>query len=151
MRMPVYWGEQPITSGPVYIGVIVAFLAFLGMFFIKSKIKWALLAVTVLTLALSWGKNYMGLTDFFLDHIPGYNKFRAVTIILVIVELCIPVLAVLFLNELLKERENFKIQKKKFIVVSASFILMLIFLKFIGLSDNYTSSQEIMLLRFKNL
>jgi hypothetical protein len=143
MRYPVYWGEQPMTSGPVYIGVIVVFLAFVGLFFIQSKIKWALLAVTILTLALSWGKNYMGLTDFFLDNVPGYNKFRAVTIILVIVEICLPILAVLFLNELVKNRDKIKEQKKKFIYVCSSFILFLLIIKMVGLGDNYTSTSEI--------
>lgn len=142
MRYPVYWGEQPITSGPVYLGVVVAFLAFLGLFFIKSRIKWALLAVAALTLALSWGKNFMGLTDFFLDHVPGYNKFRAVTIILVIVELCIPILAVLFLNELIKERETIKEQKRKFLYISGVFVAFLLIVKMVGLGDNYTSKQE---------
>jgi hypothetical protein len=81
-----YWGAQPITSGPVYVGIIVCLLAFLSLFFLKDKIKWALFAVTILAIMLSWGKNFMGLTNFFIDHVPGYNKFRAVTIILVLVE-----------------------------------------------------------------
>lgn len=142
MQYPVYWGDQPMTSGPVYVGVIVAFLAFLGLIFIKNPIKWALLAVTILTLALSWGKNYMGLTNFFLDYIPGYNKFRAVTIILIVVELTIPLLGVLFLNYLVKERENLLPQKKKFLISSGIFLVFLFILKFAGLGDNYLSEND---------
>jgi hypothetical protein len=142
MQYPVYWGDQPMTSGPVYVGVIVAFLAFLGLIFIKNPIKWALLGVTILVLALSWGKNYMGLTNFFLDNIPGYNKFRAVTIILMIVELTIPVLGVLFLNYLVKERENLMPQKKKFLISSGIFVGFLIILKVVGLGDNYLSEND---------
>lgn len=142
MNYPVYWGEQPITTGPVYIGVIVVFLAFLGMIFIKSPVKWALLAATILTLALSWGKNMMGLTDFFLENVPGYNKFRAVTIILVIVELCIPIIGVLFLDLLVKEREQLKEKKKLFLIGSAVAVFFLLAVKFVGLGDGYASSND---------
>jgi hypothetical protein len=142
MQYPVYWGDQPITSGPVYVGVIVAFLAFLGLIFIKNPIKWALLAVTILTLALSWGKNYMGLTNFFLDNVPGYNKFRAVTIILIVVELTLPILGVLFLNQLVKERESLIPQKKKFLISSGIFVFFLILVKLVGLGDNYMSEND---------
>lgn len=142
MNYPVYWGDQPMTSGPVYVGIIVAFLAFLALIFVKNPIKWALLGVTILTLMLSWGKNYMGLTNFFLDNIPGYNKFRAVTIILIVVELCIPVLGVLFLNYIVKEREAIQAQKKKFLIASGSFIVILLLIKFVGLKDNYLSASD---------
>jgi hypothetical protein len=142
MNLPVYWGDQPITTGPVYIGVIVIFLAFLGMIFLKNPIKWALLVAAILTLALSWGKNYMGLTNFFLDNIPGYNKFRAVTIILVIVELCIPLIGVLFLDQLIKEREQIKTEKKKFLIASSVFVLFLFAIKTIGLGDGYFSDGD---------
>ena len=142
MNLPVYWGDQPMTSGPVYIGVIVLFLALLGMVFLKNPVKWALLAVTILTLMLSWGKNYMGLTNFFLDHIPGYNKFRAVTIILVMVELCVPILGVLFLDLLVKERETLKLKKKQFLITSGVAFTFLLLVKVIGLGDNYQSSGD---------
>jgi hypothetical protein len=137
-----YWGTQPITSGPVYIGVIAFLLAILGLFFMKDKIKWWLFAVTVLTIMLSWGKNFMGLTDFFIDHIPAYNKFRAVTMILVVVELTIPVMGVLFLNELIKQRDQIMAQKKKFMMVLGGFVLFLIIVRIAGLGDGYTNSQE---------
>jgi hypothetical protein len=142
MNSPVYWGEQPMTSGPVYIGVIVVFLALLGLVFINNPIKWALLGVTILTLSLSWGKNFMGLTDFFLDNIPGYNKFRAVTIILVMVELCIPILGVLFLDQLIKEREKIKEKKKIFLITSGILVVFLVGIKAIGLGDGYASSND---------
>lgn len=137
-----YWGTQPITSGPVYIGVIAFLLAILGLFFMKDKIKWWLFAVTVLTIMLSWGKNFMGLTNFFIDHIPVYNKFRAVTMILVIAELTIPVMGVLFLNELLKQRDQIIAQKKKFMIILGGFVVFLIIVKVVGLDDGYTNSAE---------
>ncbi|MDR4988329.1 MAG: YfhO family protein [Bacteroidales bacterium] len=90
-----YWGDQPFTSGPVYVGVVVLFFFFLALFLEKSRLKWALLAAIILGIMLSWGKNFMPLTDFFIDYVPGYNKFRAVSMTLVIVELCIPALAFL--------------------------------------------------------
>ena len=107
-----YWGEQPGTSGPVYVGAFVMFLFVLGLFIVKGPMKWALLAATVLSILLSWGKNFMGFTDFFIDYIPMYNKFRAVSSILVIAEFTIPLLAMLALKEvvatpnLLKERRK---------------------------------------------
>ena len=142
MNLPVYWGDQPMTSGPVYIGIIVIFLAFLGIVFLKNPVKWALLAVTILTLMLSWGKNFMGLTDFFLDHVPGYNKFRAVTIILVMVELCVPIIGVLFLDLLVKEREVLKNKKKAFLITSAIAFAFLFLVKIVGLGDNYQSAGD---------
>lgn len=142
MNSPVYWGEQPMTSGPVYIGVVIIFLALLGLVFLQNPIKWALFGVTILTLALSWGKNFMGLTDFFLDNIPGYNKFRAVTIILVMAELCIPILGVLFLDLLVREREKINEKKKLFLLSSGIFIVFLFIVKTVGLGDGYASSND---------
>ena len=101
-----YWGDQPGTSGPVYVGAIVCFLFVLGLFIVKGKYKWILLAATVLSILLSWGKNFMGFTDFFLDYIPGYNKFRAVSMTLVIAEVCMPLLAFLALAELFKNPDT---------------------------------------------
>lgn len=101
--MSSYFGDQPFTSGPVYIGAIVMFLAFLGMFVVKNPLKWPLFIATLLTVALSWGSNYMWLSDFFMTYVPGYNKFRAVSMILVVAELTIPLLAILAVNELLQK------------------------------------------------
>ena len=97
-----YWGEQPFTSGPVYAGALIMFLFVLGLFFVKSNLKWALLAATLLSIMLAWGKNFTPLTYFFMDYFPGYNKFRTVSMILVIAELCIPLLALLAINEIIK-------------------------------------------------
>ncbi len=97
-----YFGTQPFTSGPVYIGAIVILLAFLGLLIINHPLKWALLVATLLSVMLSWGKNFMPLTSLFMDFIPGYNKFRAVSMILIIAELTIPLLAVLALDKFIK-------------------------------------------------
>ncbi len=97
-----YWGDQPGTSGPVYAGAIVIFLFILGMFIVRGRFKWALFSITVLSILLSWGHNMMWFTDFFIDYIPGYNKFRAVTMTLVMAELAMPLLAFLALNEVIK-------------------------------------------------
>ena len=95
-----YWGEQPGTSGPVYVGAFVMMLFILGLFIVKGPVKWALLAATILSILLSWGRNFMGFTDFFLDYVPMYAKFRTVASILVIAEFTIPLLAMLALKEI---------------------------------------------------
>ncbi len=98
-----YWGEQPGTSGPVYVGAFVLTLFILGLFIVKGPVKWALLAGAVFSVLLSWGKNFMPLTDFFIDHVPMYNKFRAVSSILVVAEFCIPLLAALTVKEIVQK------------------------------------------------
>lgn len=98
----VYFGDQPGLSAPDYIGAIVILLAIVGMFVIKNRIKWSLFAITVLAIALGWGHNLMGLTSFFMDYVPGYNKFRAVSMIMIIPELTLPLLAILALNQLVQ-------------------------------------------------
>tara|TARA_B100000795_G_scaffold123904_1_gene92364 strand:- start:297 stop:2693 length:2397 start_codon:yes stop_codon:yes gene_type:complete len=105
-RMPTYWGDQPFTSGPVYIGAIMCFLFVLGAFLVKGKLKWWLLTCTLLSFALAWGNNMMWFTDLFLDYIPGYNKFRTVSMILVIAEFTIPFLGFLAIKELVSEKLN---------------------------------------------
>lgn len=115
-----YWGEQPGTSGPVYVGAFVMMLFILGLFIVKGPIKWALLAVTILSILLSWGKNFMGFTDFFLDYVPMYAKFRTVASILVIAEFTIPLLAMLSLKKFLDEPEQMKPRMK---YVGISFLL----------------------------
>lgn len=112
-----YWGDQPGTSGPVYVGAIVCFLFILGLFVVEGKYKWILLAATVLSVLLSWGKNFMGFTDFFLDYIPGYNKFRAVSMTLVIAEVCMPLLAFLALAEIFKNPDTLK-QNRRYVYIS---------------------------------
>ena len=111
-----YWGEQPGTSGPVYVGAFVMFLFILGLFIVKGPMKWALLAATVLSVLLSWGKNFMGFTDFFLDYIPMYDKFRAVSSILVIAEFTIPLLAMLALKQIIARPQIVKEQARAFYI-----------------------------------
>jgi len=112
-----YWGEQPGTSGPVYVGAFVMFLFILGLFIVKGPVKWALLAATILSILLSWGKNFMGFTDFFLDYVPMYAKFRTVASILVIAEFTIPLLAMLALKKLFDEPEQLK-PRVKYLCIS---------------------------------
>lgn len=100
-----YWGEQPFTAGPVYVGAFVLMLFILGLFIVKGSIKWSLLAATLLSILLSWGHNFMPFTDFFIDHVPMYSKFRTVSSILVIAEFTIPLLAMLTLKRIVDEPE----------------------------------------------
>ena len=111
-----YWGDQPGTSGPVYVGAIVVFLFVLGALTVKGPIKWALLVATLLSILLSWGKNFMGFTNFFLDYVPFYDKFRAVSMTLVIAEVTMPLLGFLGLAEIVKNPESFKQNLKKFYI-----------------------------------
>ncbi len=115
-----YWGEQPGTSGPVYVGAFVLMLFILGLFIVEGPMKWALLAATILSVLLSWGRNFMGLTDFFIDYFPMYSKFRTVASILVIAEFTIPLLAMMALKKIVDEPE---LLKKKIKYLYASFAL----------------------------
>ena len=112
-----YWGEQPGTSGPVYVGAFVLMLFILGLFIVKGPVKWALLAATILSILLSWGKNFMGFTDFFIDYVPMYAKFRTVASILVIAEFTIPLLAMLALKKFFDEPELIK-PRMKYVLIS---------------------------------
>ncbi|MGN0282926.1 MAG: YfhO family protein [Prevotella sp.] len=137
-----YWGEQPGTSGPVYVGAFVMFLFILGLFIVKGPMKWALLVATVLSLLLSWGRNFMPFTDFFLDYVPMYAKFRTVASILVIAEFTIPLLAMLALKKIVDEP---KVLSEKFKFVAGSFAVTggacLLFMFFPGMFD-YISTSE---------
>jgi hypothetical protein len=97
-----YWGTQPVTAGPHYVGAIIFFLFVLGLIIVKGPEKWWLLAATLLSVMLAWGKNFMPLTNLFIDYFPGYNKFRSVTFILIISQFCIPLLGVLALRDIFK-------------------------------------------------
>ena len=122
-----YWGDQPGTSGPVYVGAIVVFLFVLGTLMVKGKLKWALLVATLLSILLSWGKNFMGFTNFFLDYVPGYDKFRAVSMTLVIAEVTMPLLGFLGLAEIAKDSDGFKKNQNKFFIalgITAGFCLL---------------------------
>ena len=107
-----YFGTQPMTSGPVYVGAFVLFLFVLGCFIVKGPLKWALIGATFFSIVLSWGKNFMPLTDFFIAYVPLYNKIRAESSILVIAEFTIPLLAIFALKRLLEEPEILKQEKK---------------------------------------
>ncbi|MBI4931777.1 MAG: YfhO family protein [Bacteroidetes bacterium] len=131
-RMYQYFGDQPFTSGPVYAGAIVIFLFVLGLFVVKGPLKWALVLSTIISIWLSWGRNDpFGLSNFMLDHFPAYNKFRAVAMILVIAEFCIPLLGVLAIDQLMKNKnflkENFSLPFKQILsgqkILIVSFIL----------------------------
>lgn len=115
-----YWGNQPMTSGPVYVGAFVLMLFVLGLFIVKGPMKWALLAATILSILLSWGRNFMGFTNFFIDYVPMYAKFRTVASILVIAEFTIPLLAMMALKRIVDEPD---LLAKKARWVYASFAL----------------------------
>ncbi len=100
-HLPIYWGDQPFTSGPVYVGAILMFLFVLGLFIVKGQLKWWLLTITILSIFLAWGRNFMWFSDIFFDYFPGYNKFRTVSMILVIAEFAIPLLAILGLKKIM--------------------------------------------------
>lgn len=127
-----YFGDQPFTSGPVYIGAIIILLSVLGMFVIKNPIKWPIFFATLLTVALGWGSNFMGLTTIFMNYVPGYNKFRAVAMIMVIAELTLPLLAILAINEVIKIKNwedkiklnliKKEISLKKILIISVSIV-----------------------------
>lgn len=145
----LYWGAQPFTSGPVYAGAIICFLFVLGLIIVKGPIKWWLLTATILSLILSWGHNFMPVTDFFLNWVPGYNKFRAVSMILVIAELTIPLLGILAVKVLV---ENLPERKKMFqglqiafgITAGLSLLFALfpgMFLDFVGPGDKNYAAQ----------
>ena len=144
-----YWGEQPGTSGPVYVGAFVMMLFILGLFIVKGPVKWALLAATILSILLSWGKNFMGFTDFFLDYVPMYAKFRTVASILVIAEFTIPLLAMLALKKVFDEPELLK-SKAKYLYVSlgltAGFCLIFALMPSLCF-DSFISSSEIQALQ----
>ena len=139
-----YWGEQPGTSGPVYVGAFVLMLFILGLFIVKGSMKWALLAATVLSVLLSWGKNFMGLTDFFIDYMPMYAKFRTVASILVIAEFTIPLLAMLALKQIIDEPDILK-NKMKYVYVSfgltAGFAFLFALMPGVFFSDFVSSSE----------
>ena len=139
-----YWGEQPGTSGPVYVGAFVMFLFVLGLLIVKGPMKWALLAVTILSILLSWGRNFMGFTDFFLDYVPMYAKFRTVASILVIAEFTIPLLAMMALKKLFDEPEGFSKYSKPIYIsfgVTAGFCLLFALMP-TTFFDGFISSSE---------
>jgi hypothetical protein len=142
-HLPMYWGSQPFTAGPVYVGAIIFFLFVLGLLIIKGPIKWWLLAATILSICLAWGHNFMILTDFFFSYVPGYNKFRSVTMILVIAEFAMPLLGILALKEFFDpKRDPKKLRKQLFLAVGIVGGITLIFALIPGMFLDFTSSAD---------
>ena len=139
-----YWGEQPGTSGPVYVGAFVLMLFIMGLFLVKGPMKWALLGATILSILLSWGRNFMPFTNFFLDYVPMYAKFRTVASILVIAEFTIPLLAMLALKKVVDEPEVLT-KKIKFVYLSfgltAGIALLFALMPTVFFSDFVSSSE----------
>lgn len=140
-----YWGEQPGTSGPVYVGAFVLFLFILGLFIVKGPMKWALLAATLLSITLAWGKNFMPWTDFFLDYVPMYDKFRTVASILVIAEFTIPLLAMMALREVVRQ-ERLPLRESAFAFALTGGVALLFWLLPDVFFGNYVSSSEMQML-----
>jgi len=144
-QIPTYWGDQPIVEAPAYIGAVILFLFVLALFLVKGRLKWWLVGGSILALLLSYGKNLAFLTDLFIDYMPLYNKFRAVSSIQVIVELCVPVLAILGLAKFFngEEQEDVKIKALKYttIITGGLALIFLLFggnlFDFVGANDSY--------------
>ena len=140
--VPTYWGSQPILEAPAYIGASIAFLFVLSLFVVKGPFKWWLLISFILSLLLSWGKNFPLLTNLFIDYVPFYNKFRAVSSIQVILEFAVPLLAVIGLNKFLAD-SDLKNIRRSFAIFSVPLIILLVIsgsLSFSGLYDDYYSN-----------
>ena len=140
--VPTYWGSQPILEAPAYIGASIAFLFVLSLFVVKGPFKWWLLISFILSLLLSWGKNFPLLTNLFIDYVPFYNKFRAVSSIQVILEFAVPLLAVIGLNKFLAD-SDLKNIRRSFAIFSVPLIILLVVsgsLSFAGLYDEYYSN-----------
>ena len=142
---PTYWGEQPGTAGPAYQGAVVCFLAFLGFFFAPKKYKYWILGASVLTIMLAWGSNFLIVSDLFIDFVPLYNKFRAPSSILVVVELLFPLIAIVGLYSFFNNKNLTTEYKQKVLMyagggVLAFLLLMLVFGK--SLLGFYTETEK---------
>ena len=147
-NLPLYWGDQPIVSGPTYAGAIVIFLFLLSLFLLKGRFKYWILTLTILSIFLAWGKNFMPLTELFLDFFPGYNKFRAVSMILIVAEFTLPLLAFLAFNNFVFSDANklskIKSLKNAFFVTGGITLLFSLapnmFFDFVGVNDSVLAS-----------
>jgi len=140
----MYWGDQVSTSGPVYLGAIIVFLFVLGLFIVEARYKWWILGVTVLAIMLSWGKNFMGLTEFFMHNIPGYNKFRTVSMTLVIPQIVVPILAVIALDKIFFGKlEKEKLLKGLKWSAGITGGLALLFLVIPSMAGNFSSPNDV--------
>ena len=142
-QFPLYWGSQPFTSGPVYIGAVICFLFVLGLFLVDMRTKWWLLPMIILTLMLSWGKNFMWLTDFFISYVPMYNKFRTVSMTLVATGFGMTLIGFLALKEVFSDKTD-KNKLIKPVMISAAIVggLALIFALIPSLAGNFTSTAD---------
>lgn len=139
-----YWGNQPFTSGPVYVGAIVLFFFILALFYVKGPIKYGFLIASILALMLAWGKNFMPLTEFFVYYVPGYDKFRAVSMTLVIATVCIPALAALGISKIIEKPEIISLKNKKlYIAYGLTAGLALIFYLMPGTFFSFISDAEV--------
>lgn len=141
-QLPQYFGNQPMTNGPVYVGALIFALFLLGCFTVKGPMKWALLAATILSIMLSWGHNMMWLTDLMIDYFPMYNKFRTVASILVIAEFTMPLLAMLALHQMFTQPDWWKQHKKAFICTMGCCALICLFIYFVPGSYSLYSVSE---------
>ncbi|MBO7553886.1 MAG: YfhO family protein, partial [Bacteroidaceae bacterium] len=143
-----YFGDQPMTAGPVYVGAFVLFLFFLGCFIVKGPMKWALVVATIFSIVLSWGKNFMPVTDFFIDYVPMYSSFRTVSSILVIAEFTIPLLGIMALKKIIDEPQVLKEQVKAlcFSLALTAGLALLIWLA-PGMFTDYIPTQEAQMLQ----
>lgn len=143
--MPTYWGDQPIVAAPAYIGAVVFFLAILAFYIDKRKIKYAFLAGALISLLLSWGKNFPALTDFFIHYVPMYDKFRAVSSIQVVLELCVPVLAIMGLQSFFAADNDQR--KKPLLFAAGTFFGIIAFLVLIKGMFSFAGGSDAMLLK----
>ena len=145
-----YWGDQPFTSGPNYIGAILIFLALMYIIIVNDPLKWILLIPSIFALLLSWGKNLMWFTDIFIDYFPLYNKFRTVSSFLVVLNLTIPLMAILFINKVINDEEWRQNNLKKITYVGGGIAGLILILAFIPFGFDFTSERETSILASMN-
>ncbi|WP_434575037.1 YfhO family protein [Riemerella anatipestifer] len=145
LSSPTYWGDQPMTSGPAYQGAVVCFLAVLGFVFARRKYKYWILGASILTIMLAWGYHFMPLTDFFIEYVPLYNKFRAPSSILVVVELLFPLIGILGLYQFFKNQNLSKELKQKYLIYTTASVLGFTVILLVGgksLLDFYNDTEK---------
>lgn len=141
-NLPLYWGTQPFTSGPVYLGAIICVLAMLGFLVIEAKNRWWLIGAFVLSIMLSWGHNFAVFSDFFFYYVPGYNKFRAVSMTLVIAQLILPIAAVLGLKSFIESTDKVAMKKKLMIAAGTVGGICLLFSVLPGAFFDFSSAND---------
>ena len=142
-QAPTYWGEQPFTAGPVYAGAAICFLFILGLLLIKGPYKWAILVATFFSFALSWGKNWMWLTELFYNWFPMYSKFRSVSSILIVAEITIPLLGFMAIKQIMEGKTELKsINRSIYIAAGITGGICLLFALFGGSLFSFTSSND---------